>query len=222
VTLSYPPVSSAYCPVPEIRANGEFFKSDAVFIGAVLSIRETADTDKDVGGWFYRLRVEEMFRGPATKMITVYAENSSARFPLEKGQKYLLFAYKQNSRLEIYGCGNSALLSEASDALARLKNLRAGKQPSEIEGWLAAETGGIDVSRVVVTVKRHSKSYSAVTDKDGRFHFAAPPGRYKLDLSSKEYYLNGLDDFWYKPEGFDLHAGECASLQVVSVRHLSK
>jgi hypothetical protein len=221
-SLSHPPVSSAYCPVPEIRANGEFFKSDAVFIGTVLSIRETPDTDNNVGGWFYRMRTEEMFRGPVSKVTTVYTENSSARFPLEKGRKYLLFAYKRNSRLEIFGCGNSALLLEASDALTRLKNLRAGKQPSEIEGWVVAETGGIDVSGVLVTVKSQSKSYTAVTDKAGWFHFPAPPGRYKLDFSSKEYYPNGADDFWYKPEGFVLHAGECASLQTVSIRHLNK
>jgi hypothetical protein len=220
--LSHPPVSNAYCPVPELRANGEFFKSGAVFIGTVLSIRETPNTDKDVGGWFYRLSIEELFRGPDVKVITVHTENSSARFPLEKGRKYLLFAYRQNGRLEIYDCGNSALLSEATAALVRLKDLRAGKQLSEIEGWVVAETRGIDVSGVVVTVKSQSKSYTAVTDKDGWFHFPAPPGRYKLDLSSKEYYLNGDDDFWYKPEGFALHTGECASLQVVSVRHLSK
>jgi len=208
--------------VPEIRANGEFFKSDAVFIGTVLSIRETPDTDKDVGGWFYRLNIEELFRGPNLKVITVYTENSSARFPLEKGRKYLLFAFKQNGRLEIFGCGNSALSSEASDALNRLRNLRAGKQPSEIEGWVVAETAGIDLSGVIVTVKNQSKSYTAVTDKDGWFHFPAPPGRYRLDLSSKEYYLNADDLSWYKPGGFVLHPGECASLQVVSDRHLNK
>lgn len=221
-TLSLPLVTSAYCPVPEIRANGEFFKSDAVFIGTVLSIRETPDTDKDVGGWFYRLNIEELFRGPNLKVITVYTENSSARFPLEKGRKYLLFAFKQNGRLEIFGCGNSALSSEASDALNRLRNLRAGKQPSEIEGWVVAETAGIDLSGVIVTVKNQSKSYTAVTDKDGWFHFPAPPGRYRLDLSSKEYYLNADDLSWYKPGGFVLHPGECASLQVVSDRHLNK
>jgi len=222
VALSHPLVTSAYCPVPEIRANGEFFKSDAVFTGTVLSIRETPDTDKDIGGWFYRMNVEEMFRGPASKIITVYTENSSARFPLEKGRTYLLFAFKQNGRLEIFGCGNSALLSEASDALTRLRNLRVGKQPSEIEGWFVADTAGIDLSGVIVTVKNQSRSYTAVTDKDGWFHFPAPPGRYRLDLSSKEYYLNADDLSWYKPEGFVLHAGECASLQAVSVRHLSK
>lgn len=220
--LWHSPVSSAYCPVPGIRANGEFFKSDVVLIGTVLSIRESPDTDDDVGGWFYRMRVEEIFRGPIRKVISVHTENSSARFPLQKGQKYLLFAYLKNGRLEIYGCGNSARLSEAADALTRLKSLAAGKQPSEIEGWVVAETGGIDVSGVVVTIKSKAKSYAAVTDKDGWFHFVAPPGRYKLDLSSQEYYLNGGDDFWYQPEGFVLHRGECASVQVVSIRHLSK
>jgi hypothetical protein len=173
--LWHSPVSRAYCPVPGIRANGEFFKSDVVLIGTVLSIRESPATDDDVGGWFYRMRVEEIFRGPIRKVISVHTRNSSARFPLEKGQKYLLFAYLENGRLEIYGCGNSARLSEAAHALTRLKSLGAGKQPSEIEGWVVAETGGIDVSGVVVTIKSKSKSYAAVTDKDGWFHFAAPP-----------------------------------------------
>jgi len=222
VILLHPPSNNAYCPVPEIRANGEFFKSDVVFIGTVLSIRKTPDTDQDVGGWFYRLHVEETFRGSILNELIVYTEDSDIRFPLEKGRKYLLFAYRRRGRLEIDGCGNSDLFSNATESLRILNALRHGVHPTEIAGWVAAETSGIDVSGVLVTVRSGSKSYTAVTDKDGWFHFAAPPGRYKLDLSSKEYYLNGGDDFWYRPEGFVLHAGECASLQVVSIRHLSK
>jgi hypothetical protein len=208
--------------VPTIRANGEFFKSAVVLVGTVLSIRKTPDTDRDFGGWFYRLHVEEIFRGSILNELTVYTEDSDIRFPLEKGRKYLLFAYRRRGRLEIDSCGNSDLSSNATESLRILNALRSGVHPTEIEGWVAAETSGIDVSGVVVTVKSESKSYRAATDKDGWYHFAAPPGRYKLDLSSKEYYLNGGDDFWYKPEGFVLHAGECASLQVVSVRHLSE
>ncbi|MGA2096435.1 MAG: hypothetical protein ABSH39_09075 [Candidatus Acidiferrum sp.] len=222
VTLSYPSASSAFCPVPEIRANGEFFKSDAVFAGTVVAIRKTPDTDHDFGGWFYRLQVEEIFRGSIVNELTVYTEDSDIRFPLEKGRKYLLFAYKRRGRLEIDGCGNSDSFANATEALRILNALRKGVQPTEIEGWIAAETSGIDVSGILVTVQGGSKSYTAVTDKDGWFHFLAPPGRYHLDFSSKEYYLNGGDDFWYKPEGFVLHPGECASLEAVSVRHLSK
>jgi hypothetical protein len=185
-TLSHPLVSCAYCRVPEIRANGEFFKSDAVFVGTVLSVRARPYTKDTIGGWFYRLSVEETFRLSILNELTVYTEDSDIRFPLEKGRKYLLFAYWHRGRLEIDGCGNSDSFSNATESLRILIALHRGVQPSEIEGWIAEETGGIDVSGVVVTVKSQSKSYTAVTDEDGWFHFAAPPGRYKLDLSSKD------------------------------------
>jgi hypothetical protein len=219
---AWPRPLAAYCPVPEIRANGEFFKARVVFVGTVLSVRKVPDTDNDLGGWFYRVRVNEIFRGLARDEFTVYTEDSDARFPLEKHQKYLLFAYSRHRRLEIDSCGNSAEFSDAKDSLERLRNLRNGKQTSEIEGWVVAETGGIDVSGVVVTIRSRSKSYTAITDNEGRFHVQAHPGNYRADFQSKEYYLNGGDDFWYDPHHFYVHPGECASLQFVSVRHRTR
>jgi hypothetical protein len=219
--LSFSPSGSAVCPVPEIKANGEFFKANVVFVGRVLSIRTVPDKGNDLGGWFYKLRVEELFRGPVAQEITIFTENSSARFPLAFKREYLLFAYKQNRRLEIYSCGNSARLSEARDSLQRLRNLRNRKQPTEIEGWVAPETVGIDVSGITVTVKSRARDYTAVTDKNGWFRLIALPGRYQVDFSSNEYYLNGADFYWYDSDNFILHPGECASLQFVSVRHLA-
>jgi hypothetical protein len=213
----------AVCPVPKVQANGEFFKANVVFVGRVLSIRTVPDRGNDLGGWLYRLRVEELFRGPVRDDFSVFTENSSGRFPLELDHEYLLFAYKQNHRLEIHGCGNSAKLSEAQNSLHRLlRNLRDGKQPTEIEGWVAAETSGIDVSGITITIKSRARNYTAVTDQDGWFHFIAPPGLYQVDFSSDEYYLNGADFYWYDSKNFVLHPGECASLQFVSVRQLAK
>jgi hypothetical protein len=219
LALCSPFSAFAYCPVPEIRANGEFFKSDAVFTGTVLSIRKTPDARHAPGGWLYRMRIEETFRGSTRDELTVYTEDSDVRFPLDMNQEYLLFAYRRHGRLEIDSCGNSSLLTEAGELLRKLTQLRHPEPFGEIEGWVAAETDGIDVSGVRVSIRSHSKTYNAVTDKDGWFHFQAPPGHYKLDFASKEYYLNGGDDFWYESNGFSLHAGECASLQVVSIRH---
>jgi hypothetical protein len=220
--LSLSPSGSAVCPVPQMKANGEFFKANVVFVGRVLSIRTVSDKGDDLGGWFYQLRVEESFRGPVIQEITVFTENSSARFPLELKREYLLFAHKQSHRLEINSCGNSAKLSEAGDSLQRLRNLRDRKQPTEIEGWVAPETAGIDVSGITVTIKSRARDYTAVTDKDGWFHLIALPGRYQVDFSSHEYYLNGADFYWYESDNFVLHPGECTSLQFVSVRHLAK
>lgn len=91
-----------------------------------------------------------------------------------------------------------------------------------IEGWVVPEADGVDVSGVRVTVNGPSRNYSAITDKDGWFHFRGPVGAYKVDFSSDEYYLNTGDYFRYDPHHFVLHAGETASLQVVSVRHSTR
>jgi hypothetical protein len=207
----------AYCGVPEIRPNGEYFQSDVVFTGTVVS----GQYDYAAGG-YYTLRVGRVFRGPIRDRFSVSTDNGDTRFPLEKGRTYLLFAYRRNGRLEIDSCGNSDLLSKATESVHTIENIPRARQYGVIEGWVVAETGGIDVSGVRVTVNGRSRHYSAITDKNGWFHFPAPAGRYAVDFSSRQYYLNTSDLFRYDPHHFDLHAGETASLQVVSVRHLAK
>jgi hypothetical protein len=212
----------AYCRVPEIKANGEFFKSDLVFTGTVLSERyRDGPGVQDNGGWYYRIRVLQIFKGPILKQFTVYTEDASNRFPLEKGRDYLLFAYRWHGRLEIDGCGNSALLSDAAKSIQQIRSI-ATTQDGEIEGWLAPETAGVDLSGIHVVIRSGSQVYRALTDEDGYFQFRAPKGSYVVDFSNHEYYLNGGDEFWYGPVRFRLHAGESGALQMVSVRHPKK
>jgi hypothetical protein len=215
----FPRCALGYCGVPEIRANGAYFQSDVVFIGTVISGRYT---DRDVGGWYYRVRATRVFRGPVQAEFSVYTEDTNIRFPLEKNRTYLLFGYRRNGRLEIDGCGNNDLLSEAAASIRSIENIPHAPPFGVIEGWVGPETGGIDVSGVRVTVKGHSRDYTAITDKNGWFHFRAPAGTYKVDFSSGEYYLNTDDYFRYDPHHFVLHAGETASLEVVSARHLAR
>jgi hypothetical protein len=212
----------ANCRVPGIKANGEFFKSDLVFLGTVLSERYSEGPGaQDNGGWYYQVRVLQIFKGPILKQLTVYTEDASNRFPLEKGRDYLLFAYRWHGRLEIDGCGNSALLSDAAKSIQQIRSI-ATTRDGEIEGWLAPETDGVNLSGIHVVILSGSHVYRALTDKDGYFQFRAPEGRYVVDFSNHEYYLNGGDEFWYGPVRFRLHAGESAALQMVSVRHRKK
>ncbi len=206
----------ANCPVPEIKANGQFFKSDVVFTGTVLSQRYR--NGEDDGGWYYRVRVVQVFKGPISKEFIVYTEDASNRFPLEKGREYLLFAHRYHGRLKIDNCGNSALLSEAAKSLQQIQSI-ATTRDAEIEGWLAPETDGVDLSGIHAVIRSGSRVYLATTNKDGRFQLRAPKGSYTVDFSNHEYYSNGGDVFWYNPKRFTLHAGESAALQMVSVRH---
>src|SRR6266496_5285662 len=215
---SLSPRAFAVCPVPGIRANGEFFARDVVFTGKVQTQRYD---EADVGGWYYHLRATKVFKGPVQKQFTVYTEDSDVRFPLRLGRQYLLFADQVDGRLEIDNCGNSALLADAARSLHEIRRIAASKS-GKIEGWVAGETSGVNLVGVHVVVRGGSRVYRVLADRDGWFHFRAPAGPYSVDFSNGEYYLNGADSFWYRPEHFVLHAGETASLQMVSVRHSRK
>jgi len=210
--------SFANCPVPEIRANGEFFKATLVFTGQVIFQRYVERENES--GWYYRIEVKEMFKGNPHGPVTVYSEDSSTRFPLKIGSKYLLFVYRRNARLEIDSCGNSALISEAGESLNKIRSI-AESRDGEIEGWIAPETAGINLSGINVTINSRARKYR-VTDDDGYFHLRAPTGSYTVDFSNHEYYVNTADLFWYGPRRFTLHPGESATLQFVSIRHRQK
>jgi hypothetical protein len=213
----FPGCTFSYCGVPEIRANGEYFQSDVVFTGTVISARYST-----AAGGYYRLRVTKSFRGPIQTEFAVYTDSDDSRFPLENHRAYLLFAYKADRGLRIDSCGNSDLLSKAAKSIHSIEAIPHSPPYGVIEGWVVPETDGIDVSGVRVTVNDGSQNYAAITGKDGWFHFRAPIGQYKVDFRSGEYYLNTGDYFRYDPHHFVLHAGETASLQVVSVRHLAR
>jgi len=218
---AWPALLHAYCPVPEINAKGEYFKASNVFMGSVISEHFVDDKGDIEGGWFHRIAVSKTFRGPAKAEITVFTGNDSNRFNLEVGKDYLLFAYRFHTRLIINACGNSALVSEATTSLHLLQDLLDGKSNSEVVGWIAGETSEVDTSGIEVTLQGASRKYTAITDRDGKFHFSVPPGRYAVNFASKKYYVNADDNFWYDPHGFSIHPGECASLQLVSIRHKS-
>lgn len=219
----FPSALHASCPVPDARPNGEFFKADLVFSGTVLS-QKYVEKELPARGrmhgdseWFYRVNVSEVFKGPAAKVLTVLTFDRDTRYPLDTGRDYLLFAYRYGDLLVIDSCGSNAPLQKSGKAIASIKGISQAKD-GEIEGWVAPITSGIKLGDINVVVRGGSAVYRVVTDKEGYFRFRAPPGHYRMEFTNGEYFANGGDTFWYNPDGFLLHAGETASLQVVAAR----
>ena len=52
------------------------------------------DKEGFLDGDFYTVRVEELFRGKIPKTIQEFSENSSGRFPMKIGAKYVLFVHR--------------------------------------------------------------------------------------------------------------------------------
>ncbi len=69
----------------------EFRDAPLVVRGRVLSNRYIDDDAKDIAGIVSRFRVDEVFKGQAPGVVTVYTERSSGAYYLDDAKEYLLF-----------------------------------------------------------------------------------------------------------------------------------
>jgi hypothetical protein len=86
------PSAAAYCDsFPTVEQ--EFKASALVFVGKVTSAREVAVRNNAItGGAFYSVELVELLKGRPHHKLQLYSENSTARFPMEVGLRYLIFA----------------------------------------------------------------------------------------------------------------------------------
>jgi hypothetical protein len=73
------------CPQPAPKVCSAFFRSDAVFIGTVVSEHAVPDRGDPgfVEGWLYRVRVDRRFRGTTDKTAVVHTGNDSGRLLID-------------------------------------------------------------------------------------------------------------------------------------------
>ena len=221
-TLAYallltPLPSFGFCPQPEPRVACEFYNSDAVFVSAVISARAvTPRGAAELDGWLYKLSVQELFRGPRTRTIDVFTEDSSGRFTLSVGGKYLLFAGNFEGRLAITSCGNSAELSEAQDAIRELRRLRI-PEDAVIEGrisFLGGPDPATDIPRMQVIIRADGRKYKTTSDREGWFQLHVPPGKYSAVVQQIPHWNIAPYDLSYdNPNHFRARKGHCSGLQ---------
>jgi hypothetical protein len=119
----HPSVPEEYASVPWI------------LIGRVIASRDVASPD-DPGfyDWtIYDVEVVEALKGKPPHRIKLESENTSARFPMDKGRRYLLFVSHSNT-VEMAGsaklpqdyvdnCGNSGAVEEVEPTIRKVRAL---------------------------------------------------------------------------------------------------
>jgi hypothetical protein len=123
-------------------------KAQAVFSGKVVSAEfrkgypnrvmeeEIRQTGKkvDYQVWVFTFEIERIWKGAKAAEITIVSDriktdsgtiNSSCDYYLKKGERYLVYAYKENGFLRIDSCGRTQELFQAE---TDLKRLGKGKQ----------------------------------------------------------------------------------------------
>jgi hypothetical protein len=123
------------------RVDQEFNTSSAVLVGKIVEGRNLFDAEGFLLGTVYKVQPVEWLKGSSQNDVQIYDENSSGRFPMKVGEKYLLFAYEgtfegtEGVRLAINSSGNSAVLDhEAMKSLQTVRKLNpANAQPGRAE-----------------------------------------------------------------------------------------
>ena len=118
---------SAACVEGHLGIQQEYTRSVAVLVGTVLFARHerSSDPDREPDKTIYGVRVIETIRGRVTGRIDLFSENSTGRYPMEVGTKYLLFVYREHGQAMVDSCGNSEVFNETSPVLATVRSLKA-------------------------------------------------------------------------------------------------
>lgn len=113
------------CLLSDYSVSAEFRRSESVLEGTVLSVRPLS-TSGDLVRTRYEIAPHHVFKGHPSGLLRIYSENDSGRFPMDIGESYVLFIYRDDGRARVDPCGNSVLVANASKTLTRIKRLVAG------------------------------------------------------------------------------------------------
>jgi len=110
----------------------EFAESDLVFIGRVLSERQTPVPPQPRysavvldPGHTYTVEVTEVFRGTRQKRVELFAEYNSGQFPMDIGKTYLVFASAREGLLSASPCGSAGEVKDRVREIAQVRELAA-------------------------------------------------------------------------------------------------
>jgi len=214
--------AGAYCPRLKIHVNNEFFKSRFVVIGEVLSERTELDSDGYIAASNYRVTVLRTYRGSHQQVLTIRSENDSGRFPMDKGQRYLLFVRSFDGHLRVDSCGNSDLLSNSEATIHVIDHIPTSGPYGEIEARVisSGQTSSLsgqaalvnEVPGIRLVANGAAGTFSAVTNNEGFAKLRVPPGVYRVTVHSRRFSLAPYALNEDKPGRLVVHRG--ASVQL--------
>lgn len=206
-----------FCFQPHPSVACDFFNSDAVFTGKVISVHP-AEEGRFPDAYYYRLNVLQLFRGPQQKVIEVYTGNDSRGYFLDLGKEYLIFTRLYEGKFTIGNCDDSAPLSEAEATIRQVQKLAIPKD-AIVEGQVAlhqipSEQG---FAGAQILIRGEGKTYTVTADDKGWFLLYVLPGAYSAEVKLPlGHSVVDYDLSYDGPSRFTVRAGHCAGLQFIA------
>ncbi len=132
------------------RAKDAISDSEAVFSGGVVDFEKTvaATAASLPATQTVSFRVSEVWKGPRQQTVqftTPVADGISCAHPFKEGQEYLIYANGGQQGLEVGGCSETKLLSEAGADLTLLGN---SEKPKGGDEALTDTSGGVSARAI--------------------------------------------------------------------------
>lgn len=168
--LGGPQAGEAYaCSCAETRSVEETLeKSAAVFSGEVVKAEEAPPEPPDGDDPFLGLgpvtfEVEETWKGSSEDSVTVYGQGpeASCGIDFEKGETYLVYAYRSGGDLGTDFCGRTKPLSFAGSDVSELNAARGSlpdtggpRVPSPLRATIVAGGAGMLLAAAAIAARR--------------------------------------------------------------------
>lgn len=172
-------------------------KAAAVFVGTVVAMRKNEPPKKsarEVVEWdpmAFKFSVEQSYLGVYGTEVDVFTGygGGDCGYAFKIGQRYLVYAYRNNDKLATSICTRTKSFSTANEDLAFLGTLSSAAPGVTIYGGVLDREGksGPVSSDILITIEGESERKEIRPDGEGRFRVSGlRPGKYKVSLRLPE------------------------------------
>lgn len=123
---SDPALTRYYHPGLEEEAK----RSVAIVVGQVVQTTTLQEDASDPEGWtafIYTIEVTQVLKGKLPARFSLRVPNDSGGYRMQDGESYLLFLTEGPKSLSVDPCGNSREMSNAQDAIDRVRAILAAQ-----------------------------------------------------------------------------------------------
>jgi hypothetical protein len=103
-------------------------RSVAIVVGQVVQTRTLQEDTSDPEGWtafIYTIEITQVLKGKLPARFCLKIRNDSGGYRMQDGESHLLFLTEGQNGLSVDPCGNSREMSNAQDAIDRVRAILA-------------------------------------------------------------------------------------------------
>jgi hypothetical protein len=160
-----------------------FWQADAVFVGTAIDVRP-----EHSAGAAQKIAVGQVLRGTVDSQITIVSSGTPCDYKFHGAQQYLIYARRTpDGRWTTTTCAGTKPLDRAAEDVEFAESRPFARPVGQLYGKVQHIAGGggdrlMSVAKpaagLTISLAGADSTFTAMTDRDGRFEAIVPPGDY--------------------------------------------